>query len=147
MSPYLHQLLADIRAAHRPPEEADQSESPSLDAHFAEVEAWLAGEMEEGTHTFGWHCGLETIQFPPVEKLTGAQMDELVQALDCLLFSWNIFTDIPDGVPVETAYRLLVGVLDRSVTIVSSGMIGIEFCQYEVQECPFGESWCSCRNF
>lgn len=144
MNLYLTQLLADIRAAQRP--EEPNIQPLSLDVHFAEVEAWLAGEMEEG-QTFGRHCGLDPVQFPPAEKLTGIQMKDLVQALDLLLFSWNITTDIPDGVPIGTTYRLLVGLLDRQVTIMSSGFTGIEFCQYDSATCPFGETWCRCCNF
>ena len=146
MSPYLAYLLTDIRAAHRSEDYRPRPERQTLEEHFAEVEAWLAGERED-THTFGWHCGLENGVFPPAERLTEAQMAEVVEAFDQLLFSWNITTDIPESVPIETAYRLLVSVLERKVSIVDSGFIGIEFCEYEPENCPFGLKWCVCKDF
>lgn len=145
MQNYLTQLLSDIRAAHRPEETTLQPESQSLEAHFAEVEAWIAGELED-EHVFGWHCGLESVQFPPAEQLTGEQMVDLVHALDRLFFSYNITTNLPEGLPIATAYRLLVGVLDRHVAIVTSGFVGIEFCDYEPGECPFGAEFCACKD-
>lgn len=144
MSLYHTQLLVDIRAAHHPEELNIQPQS--LEVHFAEVEAWLAGEMENA-ETFGQHCSLQTVQFVPAVDLTETQMNDLVHALDQLLYSWNITTDIPNDVPVATAYGLLVGVLDRKVTLMSSGFTGIEFCQYESSTCPFGKTWCRCLIF
>ncbi|MCC6412792.1 MAG: hypothetical protein IT270_14095 [Saprospiraceae bacterium] len=143
MENYLTQLLSDIRAAQRPEVTTFQHESQSLEEHFAEVEAWIAGELED-EHVFGWHCGLESVQFPPAEQLTGEQMHDLVHALDRLLFSYNITTDLPEGLPIAKAYQLLVGVLDRHVAIVTSGFVGIEFCDYEPESCPFGEGLCQC---
>jgi hypothetical protein len=146
MQNYLNQLLTDIRAAQRPEETTFQFESQPIEDHFAEVEAWLAGELEDA-HPFGWHCGLEAGQFPPAEQLTDVQMNDLVQALDQLLFSWNITTNLPNGIPIATAYRLLVGVLDSQVSIVTTGFIGLEFCDYEPETCPFGDGFCQCLKY
>lgn len=145
MEKYLFQLITDIWAAHRPEETIFQPERQSLEEHFAELETWIAG-INEDMHAFGWHCGLESVQFPPAAQLTEAQMKDLVNALYRMFVSWNIATDLPLGLPVATAYRLLVSILDRRVTIVAHGFVGIEFCQYDPGNCPFGKECCWCKD-
>lgn len=122
-----------------PPADADDS----FEAHIAEVERYLsAGEPE---HTFGHYCGLETAQFPPVEQLNPEQRQQVIAAFNQLLFSWNLDTDIPDELPAEVAYPLLVSMLDLKTEMVDYSRLTYEFCTYDLPSCPFG-THCRCKD-
>ncbi|MCU0328601.1 MAG: hypothetical protein MUE53_06385 [Chitinophagales bacterium] len=145
MEKYLNQLLEDILAAHKSENEANYSKNESIEAHFADVERYLSGDYDQ---ILADVVGLNKEQFPPVEMLTENQMKLLTDALDKMLFSYNISTDLPDGLPINIAYSLMVSVLDRDIYIGNGdGHIGIEFCHYEPQSCPFGDKFCSCKDY
>jgi hypothetical protein len=148
MQSYINHLLSDISEACREEQpEAYSFASPdndmeAMERYFEEVERWLNSDPE---HDFSYYCGLQKEQFPPPEKLTGEQMESVIQALKKLLFSWNIGVDLPEQLPVCKKYTLMVGILERKVAIVDSGFETIEFCTCDPPSCPLNE-WCSCRE-
>ncbi len=143
MKSYVSQLLSDIKNAHRevPP---GPSYALSLEDELEEVERWLSGEEPE--HPFSYFCGLEKIQFPPLDRLTKKQVKDLVRAIEDMMFSWNLDADFPKKFPPERKYPLLVDLFDRPVDIVDSGFITLEFCEYEPEKCPFGADFCHCKD-
>lgn len=145
MDQYLQQLLEDLRAAHKPETEfmpPALTEDEGIEAHFAEVERYLSGEYDQ---RIGDVLGLIPEQFPPAERLTPEQMKSVAEAFMALLFSWNITTDLPDELPIEAAYPLLVTALDKKVYLADGGMVTIEFCPYAPWDCLFGEL-CKCKD-
>jgi len=150
MQKYITQLLDDIKAGHRPeqdPEALYSDSSGSLEDHFADVERYLAGYYDEGDAVFSHYCGVRAEQFPPVDKLSEKEINTLCKALHKLFWTWNVTVDFPKNLPPMISYPLLVGVLDRKIRIVDSGFIGIEFCDYEVENCPHGTEYCECKDW
>lgn len=145
MQLYLQQLLEDLQAAHKP--ETDfvtpaLTEDEGIEAHFAEVERYLSGEYDQ---RIGDVLELIPEQFPPAERLTIEQMQQVAKAFTALLFSWNITTDLPDELPIEVTYPLLITALDKKVYLIDGGFVTIEFCSYAPWDCPFGEV-CKCKD-
>ena len=121
-----------------------KEEEDSFEAHIAEVERFLTGEGEQ----LIWEVlGLEEIQFPPVDRLTGAQMASIVSIFEECLLSWNILAHMPENIPLSLRYSLLVSTLAKSVFVQGSGFVHLEFCNYWPETCPFGEEYCQCKDF
>lgn len=147
MQSYINYLLSDIAEASR--KESESYSTPSaendieaMERHFGEVERWLQSDPE---HDFSYYCGLQTEQFPPTEKLNDIQMEQVCNAFERLLYTWNIGVEMPEQLPVSKKYTLMVSILERKVMIVSCGFETIQFCRYDPPSCPFGE-WCTCRE-
>lgn len=145
MEKYITQLLEDILAAHKSENEANPVRNEGIEAHFEDVERYLSGDYDQN---LGKVVGLYKEQFPPIERLSPTQVQTITVAFDKMLFSYNISTNLPEGLPIEIAYPLMVSVLDREVYIGNGdGNIGLEFCDYDSKKCPFGEEFCSCKDF
>ena len=144
MKRYVEQLIADIYAAQNQEEFELKTEFKTFDFH-TKVDTFFLREEESFKEVFGKVCGLKSSQFPPTKLLTNDQMEGICEAIDRLLFSWNLYTDLPDELPVEKAYQLLVGIFDQKNTIVSSGHTDIEFCNSIPKTCAFGE-FCECKK-
>lgn len=148
MQSYINHLLSDIAEACRE-EQPETYSSPSVDndieateRHFQEVERWLQSDPE---HDFSYYCGLQTEQFPPADRLNDIQMEQVCNAFEKLLYTWNIGVEMPEQLPVSKKYTLMVSILERKVMIVSSGFETIQFCRYDPPSCPF-DKWCTCRG-
>jgi hypothetical protein len=143
MQSYINHLLADIAGACQETSQQDSEAAPgSIEDYFEEIERWLESDPE---YTFGYYCGLSAEQFPPPDRMTTLQMEEICTAFEKLLFSWNIRTLIPEDLPISKRYLLLVGILDRKVEIVNDGFITLEFCTYDPPSCPLGDH-CTCKD-
>lgn len=143
MEKYLAQLIEDLRAKHKPPAEPTPptfGDDFDPDELFEDVERYMSGAYEQ---RIGDVLDLFPEQFPPAERLSPQQMLQLVQAYHDLLFSWNISTDLPEGLSIQTAYRLLVSTLEREVYLSEDGFVTIEFCTYDSENCPYAEV-CRC---
>jgi len=75
--------------------------------------------------------------------LTYEQLNRLCEAFEDLLASWHIYATLPDEVPVDMAYEVLVSTLDQELTLVTTGDIGLDFCDFIPEECVFKEH-CPC---
>jgi hypothetical protein len=103
MHPYIPHLLANIAAAHRT--EPAESEYPkTIEEELEEIERWV--EREEPEHTFGYHCGLEAVNFPPPQQLTNKEMKQIIKAFGQMMFSWNHGIDLPDALPLPITYKM-----------------------------------------
>ena len=145
MQNYITQLLSDIQTAHRTPDSNQSEAQQTMEQHFEEVERYISGADEALQQPFCYHCGLKKEQFPPTERLTYEQLNLVCEAFEKLLYSWNLHVTLPDELPVDNAYELLVSVLDRKVMIVDLGFVGLEFCNYEPADCVFGQ-YCTCKE-
>ena len=145
MEQYITQLIEDLLNAQRAEsQELEEEEEFDIEAHFAEVDRYVSGEGEE---PIGDILGFEEVQFPPTEKLNNEQMQRISEAFAQCLFSWNITAEIPQNVPIILKYSLLISTLKKQVFIQSTGFIHLEFCEYDVETCPFGAEFCQCKDF
>jgi len=145
MEQYINQLIEDILAAHRTKNDYVQKIDDSFEAHIEEVERYLSGEGEQKITDM---CGLYTEQFPPKERLNESQMKRVADAYQQMLLCWNIYIYLPEKLPVEMKYELLTGTLERFVFVSNDeySHIGIDLCSYDVDNCPFGSEYCSCKE-
>ncbi len=141
MHPYLPHLLADINAACRTEIQVENKRPLTFEEEMEEIEKWV--EEEDPPHTFGYYCGLESLNFPPAEQLTEADMKIVLEAFRYMMFSWNLATCFPENLPIPIAYRMTVEILDSKTTIFETGRINFDFCSGYAPDCVFKE-YCSC---
>jgi len=153
MEAYIKQLLEDIRAAHQPEEagaeveampwegEEDRHER-EMEEHFAEVERYI---HEDPPHDLSYYCGVLPEQFPPAGQLNDEQLLAIVEGFVNMLLSYRIDTDLPEGLPVQKAYTLLISLLSERLWIDKWSMSTWSFCECEPSNCVYGEL-CSCKD-
>lgn len=144
MEAYVKHLLTDIQEAERP-------EQPGLQYVYPEIWGESPEEEErwpesEPTHAFSYYCGLGTEQFPPIHLLSSLQMDTICEAFSKMMFTWNLDTDIPDNVPINIRYQLLISTLDIKTEISNSNLMTFELCSADPPSCPLGD-YCVCKEF
>lgn len=110
----------------------------------AEVERYITGVAP--TNMFGYF-GFESEQFPPAEKLEDGQIQQLCDALCRLWGAYNYTPVFPDKTPARVLYPILLEAMHEARTQVNHGHIGVEFCDYEPKDCPFGDAYCDCKHY
>lgn len=109
----------------------------------AEIEHFLANDA---TSSMFDYFELEHNQFPPVDRLQDEQLQQLCDSICRLWSAYNYTPVIPEKVPARILYPILVDAMLESRTQVNRGNIGIEFCNYYPETCPFGKNNCSCAD-
>ena len=147
MKRYLAQLLADLETATR---HAPGPSSYAFRSPFSEEEE---EQRTEGVHTrYLRLCdlfGLAPDAFPPVERLTKAQVTDLLMAMESLWRAWRISWECPSSLSARRRYTLMVDWMYReSVRYHHDFGAEIDFCCYRHQGiCPFGENGnCHCQD-
>lgn len=140
MNPYLPHLLADIKAAHNNDEAEPKEQSESLEDHFAEIERMVSGDGEQ---TLGYFCGLKTADFPPSEHLTEEEINKVCNAFENMLHTWGGDVDLPDNLPLNKRYELMVSLLNHGFTPIKFGFCVFDFCTGYAPDCELG-SYCPC---
>ena len=148
MDEYVNQLLEDIalilgNKLNEKKEQPKKSKKALLEEHFKEVDLYISGDAER---PLGYFCGMEKEQFPPEERLTKTQKESLSVALIKMMNAFNIEPDFPKNFPMEKAYPFLIQSLNDPITIMSSGTMHIEYCDYDTENCPFGTEFCHCKD-
>jgi hypothetical protein len=139
---YITQLIADLReVANKPPQPPDFDIPEGLE-HLRNVYEWEHAAEKPMREWFG----ISTDIFPDEQKLTGKQVELLVEELINLWEAYNFLPELPEDLPVRLKYKLMTGYLDKPVKWVSDGMTHIGFCHYDPDECPFPEAFCKCKN-
>jgi hypothetical protein len=152
MEQYIAQLLEDMLAAHKLPnddnEQALDEDDEDIEAHFAEVERYLSGDGREEISSI---IGFYPEQFPPVERLNESQMERVIVGFRQLMRTHGVAFSTPENLPVALEYRILAGALTRQVYVPlndsGGGTDNIEFCNYDAEKCPFGHAFCECKDF
>lgn len=105
--------------------------------------------MEEDGPTMEALFGIPKYYFPPIERLTNDQMEQLVAAILDLWWEFHYEADLPKNIPARYAYPVLVACWKKAYPLVraSNGTWHIEFCNYEPNECPFPEEYCHCKRY
>jgi len=147
MEKYVQQLVDDLREAatkvHEPDPLWHVDGSEELEG-FEDVERFLHGPLEKLSAI----VGIESVVFPPAERLTEGQQATLFSEMEALLAAYFFVPDFPDGLPITLRYRLLRTHWDDEYVFMGAGAgeSHIEFCAYVVQECPFPPEFCECRR-
>lgn len=64
-------------------------------------------------------------------------VDEILKLWD----AYNFCAELPENLPDEIAYKVLVDHFDKPVEWVSEGTLHIEFCDYDPERCPFPKNF------
>lgn len=110
----------------------------------AEIENYIAGEAPANMYGY---FGFAPEQFPPVEQFQEEQLKPLCDAICRLWAAYNYTAVFPQKTPARILYPILINAMHEPRTKVDRGHIGVEFCEYEPEKCPFGEEACSCKDF
>ena len=121
-----------------------ETPEPLFETKIGEMEKWL--EQTDQNMMFR-EFGLEPKEFPPVSKLTNEQVRELSVKLLRLWAAYNFTAVLPDKLPYDIVYKTLLKRMLEPSSFVNFGHVGIEFCDYVVEDCPFPLEFCSCKDF
>lgn len=154
MQTYIKQLLTDLQAAQtRQPVKPDYKvlypDHPANDPMYKGVMDYMI-EWENAPE---WKMDdlfeIKGEAFPPAEKLSEAQAEQLVHQILELWSSFNLQAEVwDDDIPIKLVYTVLVNFWKtETVQYVSVGTLHLEFCSYELESCPWGEQYCSCKEF
>ena len=144
MQRYLNQLVADVETATR---NAPEATIYRFIPRFLDDEE---DEREVMQVRFVRMCdlfGLMADVFPPVDRLTKAQVRVLLTAIENLWRAWQISWGCPSQLTARRRYTFMVELM-ASETIPYRYDVGakIDFCAgYEEGKCPFGDKdlcWC-----
>lgn len=119
-----------------------QEEEFSLDAMLEETDNYVYQEPKD---TMFYSLGFYRAQFPPAEKFTDEALEQLTFAIRRLWAAFNFSASTPKNTPARIIYPLLVERMKKPAFVMNFGQIGIEFCDYEPDRCPFGLGYCSCK--
>lgn len=145
MDKYINYLLADIAAAtvnlpvHVLSFDDDEEDLPFI---TAEEEAKTAPRK-----VLADIAGIKPEWFPPVERLSETQIQQVVEALADCLDAHSFIVNFPAGLPAPIRYRVLLAELRKDVPILQYNIWQLDFCEYEPKGCPFGEAFCQCQVY
>ena len=108
------------------------------------MEKWL--EAAEDNSMFS-KMGLLPEQFPPVALLTEVEVSALVLKLLRLWSAYNFAVTLPKLLPDSLRYETLLKRMLEPAMFAKHGLIGIEFCYYNPDDCPFPNEYCGCKDF
>ncbi len=110
----------------------------------AEIENYIAGEAPANMYNY---FGFEPEQFPPVFKIKEEGLQQLCDNICRLWAAYNYTPVFPERTPANVLYPILIQAMHESKSKVTYGHIGVEFCDYNPESCPFGETVCSCKDY
>jgi len=124
------------------PESKEMMEKLEFEKTIAEVEKYVESD---GSYNMYNHFGLGQELFPSADKLTDKQLDKLTDAVLRLWATFNYTAVFPKDTPARIVYPLLCERMKRPTMLFNNGNMGIEFCEYDPDTCPFGE-YCSYKD-
>ena len=122
MDRYVSQLAEDLQAAeHKKIPAAVRNKKATMEEYF----------------------GIRQIAFPPDERLSEAQLNALNKAIISLLEAHRYMVNITaiKGLPANILYRYFVKQWVKEVYYAKDGLLGLEFCDDNPEECWLQE-WC-----
>ncbi|GHT66467.1 hypothetical protein AGMMS50239_27970 [Bacteroidia bacterium] len=127
MERYVTQLIEDLQAAQT--------------LKVSAIYTARGDEMTKGS--FEKFFGIESIAFPPAEKLSESQQIALSNAITELLDAHRYMLNITmiKDLPASVLYQYLVKMWTESLYYVTDGLAGLEFCEDDPEKCSLRE-WC-----
>ncbi|MEQ8702742.1 MAG: hypothetical protein RIC19_02420 [Phaeodactylibacter sp.] len=144
MDKYINYLLADIAAAtvNLPVHVLSFDDEEDIPFITAEEEAKTASRKALASVV-----GLKTEWFPPVERLSETQIQQVTEALTDCLDAHSFIVNFPAGLPAPIRYRVLLAELKKEVPVLQYNIWQLDFCDYKPKGCPFGEAFCQCQIY
>jgi hypothetical protein len=120
MERYISQLIEDLQAA-KSKKIQNEEEKATMEEYFE----------------------IKQTAFPPADRLSESQINVLNDAIQSLLYSHNYMVNITmlKDLPAQNLYQYLVKQWTEKIPYVTSGLLGLEFCDYNPEECGLYE-WC-----
>lgn len=141
MNNYITQLITDMhQAAKRVPQ------SPIPEGKFdPDYQDMLEASPDfPMSHWFG----LAKEQFPASDRLTAEELELMATEFERLWATYSFVPEFPIGLPAKRRYELMRDYLDYPCQHWPGGWVHhFEFCDYEPENCPFGEKFCKCKDF
>lgn len=123
-------------------EDNDEEDEQKMLDYFEEVEAYL--DFDKDNHdTFGVSIGLDQSMFPKANLYDEDQLQEINLAFNNMLRSHRISADIPSELDASLKYMLLISILDETLFLGHTGIVGWDWCTEDSKVCPYGEH-CTC---
>ena len=149
MDRYIKQLVDDINQVIS---QLPEPPSPLWDS----VDIYDEGEIEDMSYIESTFYSerfmlsdilqIEADSFPPDDKLNDNQIKLLIDALHALLEYHHFEAAFPDTISERTKYKLLLKAMKTNQPKVSFGIVGLEFCHYDEENCPVPGECNQCKN-
>jgi hypothetical protein len=146
MERYITQLIEDLRDAHQRAPRLKPREEMTEEDILHELQEIDRIIHEDPPSPFENIFGLDPDIFPPVEMLTKEQANAIAEEILLLWAAFNIEAVYPAGFPLERLYPLLIDKFRESFLYFPGGITGLELCNYDPDNCPFGPEFCTCRE-
>jgi hypothetical protein len=151
MEHYLSQLIEDLQAAATKPlpipdYKALHPDHPALEYEGLEhIVAWENAKYSPIVELFG----IPYEAFPPVEKLTEAQVERLVEAIFEFFHTRQVEVSVPDtDPPKHLVYRALCNHWKNGTFALlpqnKDSWRYVNLCSYNTELCFWGEAHCEC---
>jgi len=114
----------------------------SFEKQMEDVEMYKHGEAAQ---TMFDHFRFSFELFPPISILSKSQADALTNAILRMWAAFNYTAAFPANTPSIILYPILCKQMEEPKMLLNNGIIGIEFCEYNPQTCPFG-TYCNCGD-
>jgi hypothetical protein len=132
-----------------PDDTAASEDQPEINLEFeksiAEMEKWRDEDPPQQQDMF-YHFGFQLEQFPKADLLTDAQLEVLCSLLVRLWAAYNFTAAVSETIPKRLLYPKLIERMHKPTFVMTRGNIGIEFCHYDPDACPWGGEWCGCKE-
>jgi len=152
MQTYINQLVEDLNEKAQTKIEAPNykvlfPDHPAIDYDLDGVVAYLCSTPLSFSSTFDTQDEV----FPPAEKLTNEQAQQLCDAILNLWQVNNLQVYLPDDVniPVKNLYNQLITYWkEDGIKLMpnNGGNITLDFCTYYAESCPWGSENCTCED-
>lgn len=152
MEKYITQLLTDLKAAQsNQPQKVDYKllhpDHPAAAPEYNDILGHLIEWEHAPEQKMDDLFGVNVEGFPPIEKLTTTQTQQLVEGILELWASFNIAADLQEA-PIDLIYKVLINFWKtETVQYISEGTTHVEFCHYDVNDCQWGNEYCGCKDF
>lgn len=151
MKRYLGQLIEDMRKAAqliRPPHKLwEESEADPFDEGELEDMSYIEQFVEGEVQPVSVITGIDEDAFPPSDKLTRQQQEQLACEMEKLLDHFHFTLDFPQNYPMYLRYTFFRNFWKEEHVPLSFGTTHIELCDFDENNCPFPGYCNSCEEY
>ncbi len=141
MDRYIKLLIGDLEEICHQPIPLPYLEIPPEMQDFPEV-----AEFEIGpTKPISEWIGMDTKKFPGKQFLKHEQMDKLSLAMLKAFQTINVAIDLPENLPSEAKYDLLLSSWNNPVPYLSGPGFHLDFCTGDCDSCQISK-YCKCHE-
>ncbi len=142
MQHYIDYLICDLQNAKKNvPQEKQPGEGyEAFENHMMELE-------ESPDVLLSDLFGIKSDVFPPLEKLTDEQVEQLNTAIIEMWAAFNIKAVFPENLPARLLYPALLTLFSKSMHYWPGWHMGLELCNFDPDKCPFGTEYCTCKEY